>query len=1000
MNLFAPGSRSVGAASALSALLAVSAAAQTFAPPLSAGVSGPSLPLLSPCDLSFGGADCLPVASLLVSGAKLGERFVGQTAAGATGQNETLSGAPSSPLTLASAAANDGLSEYLGTITGLGGTGCNTDSFGEGLVSVLFDQPQQRVLVTPQFLDGGTGTARAYAANGSLVATKTGNDTLELLAGASPIRGVTLSSADAGGLGWTVYAEPWNAVAGIDPMTALNGLNHHTDQFTSGLQVRRGEAAGVQLRVTLGAAFDPTVNELHFRVQHAFDGPPTVIALDPFGSDPAQWTSQILAVSADGLTVDCRLNVPVDAAAGEYLLTAELWLVNCLGPTLVDEAGLAPPMVVLFNPWAPADGVFLNAGMHDEYLLSDHTIIWRGDPSAPVPWTWRYAAFGADSLAALLAGLQGQPSAVRRDPVLAARRLAAYTDAQGGGLLDVQLVGPWLGGTAPQSWTGSDQVFAAWVAGGKVPVKYGVDWTAAGVLASLCRTLGIGSRPVTGYAAARDVDTLPGALDVAFTATGHLDMGASIDRLWDTHAWTEVFLRRPDLVGANGWQALDGTSMLPGVDGQAGPASVAKILLNEVSAPYDVSYWRALVDSDLRIWRLDGAGQEQLISSATNVVGKSLLTKAQGVDSAANVTFAYKPGLLPPPGPAGILPGSGIDVSFHPPVSVAAGQPLAWSVTLHNPTTLTQTAHVALDGHVLGADGQPAGLLGTLDVNVPLPQFAINTVTLTVQPADYAQWLDVGQQFQASLGVDVPAAGDLFADFGRTQLQLPDVDLTVTPSHSTTVGGSLTVKASLVNPLPVPLTNVSVTFAAAPGLSFGGQAQVTVPLGTVAAGAPIVVSKSVKGTDEGSLSVSVAVSSDQLAGAAGATTITVGSAWKDLGQGLAGIDGIPLLVGEGSLQPGSAGDITLHDAAPLATCSIFFGLSQGGVPFKGGVLVPFPVTLTIALKTDASGNLLLAWSAWPSGLPAGTTFILQAWTLDAAGPKGLSASNALRGTAP
>jgi len=331
---------------------------------------------------------------------------------------------------------------------------------------------------------------------------------------------------------------------------------------------------------------------------------------------------------------------------------------------------------------------------------------------------------------------------------------------------------------------------------------------------------------------------------------------------------------------------------------------------------------------------------------------------------------------------------------------VPAGQPLAWSVTLHNPTTLTQTAHVALDGHVLGADGQPAGLLGTLDVNVAMPKFAINTVTLTIQPQDYAEWLDVGQQFQASLGVDVAATGDMFADFGRTQLQLPDVGLTVTPSHSTTVGGSLTIKASLVNPLPLPLTNVSVTFAAAPGLAFGGLAQVTVPVGTVAAGAPIVVSKVVKGTDEGTLSVSVSVSSDQLAGAAGATTITVGKAWTDLGQGLAGVDGIPLLVGEGSLQAGSAGDLTVHDAAPLAPCSLFFGPSPGQVPFKGGVLVPFPVSLTISLMTDASGNLLLAWTAWPSGLPAGTTFILQAWTLDAVGPKGLSASNALRGTAP
>jgi Transglutaminase-like superfamily/Transglutaminase family len=1001
MNLRAPPTRGRHAlvCAAVVAGFCGAAPGQSAGPPVVSGAGGPLLPLLSPCDIPFGGADCLPLNNLQVAGATLAERFVGQNVGGSAPQNETLGGAPNNPLTLAGVTLSDGLTEYLGTVSGLGGGGCVAESLGEGVVAVLFAQPQRRVIVTPQFLDGGTGSARAFAVNGQQLTSKTGSGALELLAGATPIRGVSLISTDPGGLGWTLYAEPWNLLTGTDPLAAANAASHHTQGFPSGLQVRRGEAAGVQVRVTLAAPFDADVNELRFRVEHDFDGATSVIPVDPHGSDPAQWTSELVQIAPGGLSVDALLNVPVTAATGSYQLVAELWLVNCAGPQLVDELGFTAPMTVLFNPWATADGVYMPAVLLDEYLLSDHTLLWRGNWNSPQPWTWRYGSFGADALAAALAALQGQPSIVRRDPVLVARRLAAYTDAVNGGLLSIQLVGPWLGGTSPAAWTGSDQIFAAWVAAGGLPVKFGSDGVAAGVLASLCRTLGIASRPVSAYFAARDTDTIAGGLDLAFTATGHLDTAASIDRLWDQHAWTEAYMRRPDLPGANGWQALDGTSMLPGGDGHAGPAAVVKIQMGAVGLPYDTGFFRTLVDSDVRVWRPDGLGQPTLLSSDQGLVGKSLLTKAAGVDSAESLTFAYKLAPLPA-GPDGPLPGSGISVSFHPPLSVPAGEPLEWRVTLLNTTSVAQTVHVALDGHVLGADGEPAGLLGTLDSNTPVPKFGQADVTLSVGAAEYAPWLSVGQQFQVSLGVDVVAVGDYDADFGRTRLQLPDVELDVTPAHSTTLGGSLTVQAGVINPLPVPLTNVSATFAAAPGLSFGGLAQVTVPVGTVGAGAAVVVSRLVQGTAVGAHSVSVSLLSDQLAGAAASTTISVGGPWTDLGQGLAGVDGVPLLFGDGPLLPGSAGAITLEGAAPLAPCTLLVGFVPGSVPFKGGVLVPFPIALNVPLGLDPYGNSLLPWTSWPAGLPSGAGFLLQAWLADAAGPQGFAASNALRGVTP
>jgi len=49
--------------------------------------------------------------------------------------------------------------------------------------------------------------------------------------------------------------------------------------------------------------------------------------------------------------------------------------------------------------------------------------------------------------------------------------------------------------------------------------------------------------------------------------------------------------------------------------------------------------------------------------------------------------------------------------------------------------------------------------------------------------------------------------------------------------------------------------------------------------------------------------------------------------------------------------------------------------------------------------TGADGGLSLA-GAWPAGVPSGTTLVLQMWLVDAGGPQGVSATTAVRATAP
>ncbi len=119
----------------------------------------------------------------------------------------------------------------------------------------------------------------------------------------------------------------------------------------------------------------------------------------------------------------------------------------------------------------------------------------------------------------------------------------------------------------------------------------------------------------------------------------------------------------------------------------------------------------------------------------------------------------------------------------------------------------------------------------------------------------------------------------------------------------------------------------------------------------------------------------------------------------DLGLGLGGVGGVPALSGQGQLKGGATVTLTLEGAAPNSASTLVVGLSLLGLPFKGGTFVPAPDVLLPGLPTDAAGGLALQ-AAWPQGLPSGTDTLYQVWTVDAAGPKGLSASNGLIATTP
>jgi len=121
------------------------------------------------------------------------------------------------------------------------------------------------------------------------------------------------------------------------------------------------------------------------------------------------------------------------------------------------------------------------------------------------------------------------------------------------------------------------------------------------------------------------------------------------------------------------------------------------------------------------------------------------------------------------------------------------------------------------------------------------------------------------------------------------------------------------------------------------------------------------------------------------------------SPWEDLGGGkLGSIGTTPKLVGTGPLTPGSLTTLTLTDAFPFSSTALIVGLSELGIPFKGGVLVPSPDFVIGGLPTDGTGSMVLP-VLWPS-LPPGVPIFFQHWVSDPGVANGLSASNGLKGT--
>lgn len=357
--------------------------------------------------------------------------------------------------------------------------------------------------------------------------------------------------------------------------------------------------------------------------------------------------------SADGLSAVVELGTPVDAALGLFKLRVSV-------PGFAPKEHVAGAVAVLFNPWHPHDGVFLDGdALRKEYLQRVDGRVWYGSVSMGGDmsvWSmaWNYHQYEVlESVLHFLGRVEGAPGfrheAWWNDPARVSREITRQTPLK---LLRGRWSGDYTGGRAPTYWTNSREIMSVAASSGG-PAKYGQCWVFASLTRTLATSVGVPSRVVTNFQSAHDTDH-----PADFVANM-----ASHDSVWNFHVWNDVWIRRGAVPQ---WNAIDSTPQeLSDGHYQCGPAPLEAVRSTPAAAhaaPWDADFVRAEVNS--LWWSGDSSTPYSPAAAAARpcadwttgcshrVVGQHTSTTAPGCRADGNacrqdVTAEYKPGWTP-----------------------------------------------------------------------------------------------------------------------------------------------------------------------------------------------------------------------------------------------------------------------------------------------------------------------------------------------------------------
>uniref|UniRef100_H3CC63 protein-glutamine gamma-glutamyltransferase n=1 Tax=Tetraodon nigroviridis TaxID=99883 RepID=H3CC63_TETNG len=430
----------------------------------------------------------------------------------------------------------------------------------------------------------------------------------------------------------------------VSKFEEINKQEHRTEFYDSNfLIVRRGQE--FQVKITFNRPYKPKDK---FALEFVIGTNPdynkgTYIPIFPNKDRKSRWPGRITNTSDSVLTIG--ITPLANCIVGKYHMYVAVMTPFGIRRTKKESTR---DLYILFNPWSPADDVFLDdEPERQECVINETGIIYHGAYDDVAERHWNYGQFNYGVLDACLYIMDRSemPITNRGDPIKVTRKASAMLNSRDD---DGVLVGNWSGdytyGVAPTSWTGSTEILLTY-ASSKTPVGYAQCWVYAAVFNTFLRCLGIPSRVVTNYYSAHDND---GNLktDIILHENGKIDRTRTRDSIWNYHCWNECFMTRPDLpAGFGGWQVVDATpqetSDAKGLY-RCGPASVLAIKHGELCYPFDAGFVFAEVNSDVVFYSRGKDGAMQPVRVNQTHVGRMVLTKAAGDTTRRDITSQYK----------------------------------------------------------------------------------------------------------------------------------------------------------------------------------------------------------------------------------------------------------------------------------------------------------------------------------------------------------------------
>ncbi|XP_043667444.1 annulin isoform X1 [Vespula pensylvanica] len=456
---------------------------------------------------------------------------------------------------------------------------------------------------------------------------------------------------------WEHYGVPILTIHHVDPCIGENGNDHKTSRYE--LMTRQGDEARLVVRrgqpfylhLSLSRDYDPTIDGISLiftvdGVEQPQYGHGTLVAtpvLEPGEYSEASWQTTIDAI--EPAFIRLKITPSPNAIVGKWKMDIDTKNRESEGAV---SYTMEHPFYIIFNPWCEEDTVYMeDEARKQEYVMADDGLIWRGSYNRLRPTVWKYSQFERDILDCalhLVINVGKVRISGRNDPVVVSRVLSAAVNSPDD---NGAVMGNWSddyeGGTPPTKWMGSQKILQQYYKT-KKPVKYGQCWVFSGVLATVCRTLGIPCRVVTNYSSAHDTQSSL-TVDYFVDAEGKIMEELNSDSIWNFHVWNEVWMKRLDLApDCDGWQAIDATPQELSENGyRCGPASVAAVKNGEVLRPYDNAFLFAEVNADKIFWRYNGPTQPlKLIRKDIYGIGQLISTKAVGRWIREDITHTYK----------------------------------------------------------------------------------------------------------------------------------------------------------------------------------------------------------------------------------------------------------------------------------------------------------------------------------------------------------------------